>query len=244
MLIYANPALTQPPLATPEGLTLLRTSEINIQIPPGKAVIRRASGVNQMAVRSNNLNKSMAGNWSQGSGGGRGTGVGLLANAIYHTYLITNADGAVDAYFDLSPLAVSRPVGWDARMIGSFLTNAGTEISPFDQQGDRFEYRGGIGAADTSSLTIQSNNIVTLPTPSVARAFGTIITFRSTGTANIFLSAEADPAPGPWAVAMPGITLQTYWQINGNRMRLYADQPNTTIAIRIRGFDHPRGANG
>jgi hypothetical protein len=245
MLQYANPAVVQLPFGTPEGLTLTRPSSSQIQIAPGRTLIRRASGARQLVILNAALTKSMSAAWAQGDNvGGRGSGVGFLTSTVYHVFLIVDANGAVDAYIDTSVSATGRPSGWDARIIGSFATGGSIAILDFDQQGDRFEYRGVISALDSSNLSTSSLGVITLLSPSVARAFGTIVTYRASGTANIFLSSEADPAPGAWCTAMPALNLQHYWQLNGNRMRIYADQISTTVAVRLRGFDHPRGANG
>lgn len=245
MLIYANPAVVQLPLGTPEGLTLSYPASYQIQIAPGRTLIRRASGARQLVIRSTNLTKNLLTPWTQGhNANGLPVAVGATPYTVYHLFLLVDAAGTLDAYFDTSLTAANRPSGWDARMIGSILSNASSNIWNFDQLDDRFEYRDNLGAADTSNLTTANSNIVTLPTPSVASAFGTIVTYRASGSANIFLSAEADATPGAWCTAMPALSLQTYWQLNGNRMRLYTDQINTTIAIRIRGFIHPRGSQG
>jgi len=245
MLIYANPTIVQLPLGTPEGLTLSFPGSGQVQIAAGRTLIRRASGVRQVAIRTTTLRKNLFQSWAQGyNGNGLPSTVPLAANTIYHVYLIMDANGTVDAYFDTSLTAANRPFGWDARMIGSILSTASSNITDFDQQDDRFEYRNTIAAADTNNLTTALSNVVTLPTPSVASALGTIITYIASGSANIYVSAEADATPGVWCTAMPGITLQTYWQISGNRMRLYSNVPNVTVALRIRGFIHPRGSQG
>ena len=247
MLIYANPAIVQLPLGTPEGLTLSFPGAGQVDIAAGRALIRRASGVRQIAIRTTTLRKNLFQPWAQGfNGNGLPSTVPLAANTIYHFYLIMDANGTVDAYFDTSPIAANRPSGWDARMIGSILSTASSGVTDFDQQDNRFEYRNTIAAADTNNLTTANSNVVTLPTPSVASALGTIITSIASGSATINLSAEADVTPGSWCTAMPGITLQHYWQISGNRMRLYCSNGviNTTVGIRIRGFIHPRGSQG
>ncbi len=243
MLQYANPAVVQLPLGTPEGLALVRTAENTIVIAPGKTLIRRASGASQIVVRATSLSKSVQGAWTQGGLGGRATSLGYLTNTVYHVYLIVDSNGIVDAYFDTSTTAANRPAGWDARMIGSFITTS-SAILEFNQIGDRFEYFGNLDAFTTNNLSISPITIVTLPTPSVASAFGTIITYHASASQSISLASESDPLPASWCTTIPNLNLQTYWQINGNRMRLNASQVNTTVMVRVRGFIHPRGANG
>jgi len=249
MLIYANPTIIQLPLGVPEGLTLSNSTSTpgQIDIIVGRALIRRATGERVLATRTFLLKKNLLAPWAAGfTSNGLPSNVPLTANTIYHVFLIIDTNGVVDAYFDTSELAANRPSGWDARMIGSILTNPISVIADFDQQDDRFEYRVDLGAADTSNLSTFSSNIVTLPAPSVASAFGTVVTFVSAGTGTVVISAEGGGTVGSnWLTAVPSF-LQQYWQISGNRMRLYCSNgvTNITVAVRIRGFIHPRGAQG
>jgi len=245
MLIYANPTIVQLPLGVPEGLTLSNSTSTpgQVEIIVGRALIRRATGERVLATRTFLLKKNLLAPWAAGfTSNGLPSNVPLTANTIYHVFLIIDTNGVVDAYFDTSALAANRPSGWDARMIGSILTNPISGIAEFDQQDDRFEYRGAVSAADTANLSTSANNIVTLPTPSVASAIGTIYMSVPSGQAWLYAAAEADVASASWCTALPGTFLQQFWQINGNRMRLFSNVPNVTAGLRIRGFIHPRGS--
>ncbi|MFQ3628658.1 MAG: hypothetical protein SNJ81_13910, partial [Cyanobacteriota bacterium] len=237
MLVYQNPTIVQNPLGVPEGLTLSRSAAQQITIAPGRAVVARSSGIRQIATRTTTLAKNLNATWAQGNNqGGRASTVALTASTVYHVYLLMDSGGNVDAYFDTSATAANRPAGWDARMVGSILTDGSNNIREFNQIDNRFEYHGTeVIALWSTNLSTASGNVITLPTPSFASAFGTCYGLASTGTAVIWLGAESDPSPnvGLFASAQSN---DFFWQVNTNRMRIYTTQANVTAIVRVRGF--------
>lgn len=246
MLIYQNPTIVQNSLGIPEGLTLSRSAAQQISIAPGRTVVARSSGIRQIATRTTNLAKNLNATWTQGNNqGGRASAVALTANTIYHVYLLMDANGNVDAYFDTSATAANRPAGWDARMIGAVLTDDSNNITPFSQKDGYFDYNPALMALNTANLSTSSSNVITLPAPNETQVYGTVAVSTTTASGNLNLSSENDPSTSaPYAV-IPFNTIQVfYWTISGNRMRIHAAQANSNVVLRVRGFIHARGSQG
>jgi hypothetical protein len=108
--------------------------------------------------------KSTAGTWTAGTGNnGMGTGLTIAASTWYHVFAIINA-GSYDVYFDTSPTAANAPAGTtSSRYIGSFLTNASSQITPFVQWGQTFKWVAQATDLNSGSATSQTNVTVSAP---------------------------------------------------------------------------------
>jgi hypothetical protein len=120
------------------GMGLVYNSTTVLSITAGAC----ADSTNVGTISFGNYTKSIAGAWVAGTGN-NGMGLGLTAtlNTWYHVFAILNT-GVNDVYFDTSPTAANKPVGTTVfRRLGSFKLNAAVQITPFDQYGDRFNWR-------------------------------------------------------------------------------------------------------
>ena len=123
-----------------------------------------ADSTNAVMITGTAFTKSTAGTWVAGTGNnGMGTGLTIAASTWYHVFAIVNA-GSYDVYYDTSPTAANKPAGTTAfRYVGSFKTNASSQIIAFLQTGQTFQWASPI--LDLSSGTATSFTPVTLSTP-------------------------------------------------------------------------------
>lgn len=244
-MLYYQPTIPRL-LGKPEGLRLSRPSNSQIQIAAGRALVLNSGGLVQLATLSTALAKNINAAWAQGNNaGGLATSLTLASETLYHVFLLLNASGAVDAYFDTSATANNKPSGWDARMIGSITTTTAPVIRNFDQTDDRFDFLSPVAALSTTNLSLSNSNVVTLLSPSFASAYGTMRVYHASAEAVIFMSSEAlSPNASTYIAGIPTRSVYGYWQLNGNRMRIYvgSGDANTTVDVIVRGFVHPRGA--
>ncbi|MFM0141724.1 hypothetical protein [Paraburkholderia sp. RL18-085-BIA-A] len=131
-----------------------------IDVAAGQA----ADSANAVMMTGTAFTKSTAGAWAAGSGGsGMGTGLTVAASTWYHVFAIIKG-GAFDVYFDTSPTAANAPAGTTAfRYIGSFKTNASSQILGFTQYGQTFLWT--VSANDLSSGNAVSETAITISTP-------------------------------------------------------------------------------
>ncbi len=123
-----------------------------------------ADSTNAVMITGTAFKKSTAGTWAAGSGAnGMGTGLTIAASTWYHVFAIING-GSYDVYFDTSPTAANAPAGTTAfRYIGSFRTNASSQILAFTQWGQKFKWASNVN--DLASGTATSQTSITLTTP-------------------------------------------------------------------------------
>ena len=156
------------------------------------------------------FNKNTTGTWVAGTGNaGMGAGLTIAASMWYHVFAIINS-GSYDVYFDTSPTAANAPAGTTAhRYIGSFLTNASAQISPFLQVGNLFTWE--TPFADLSSGSATTPTLITLSVPS---GFSVVpkIQFRQSGSTTAATTIYPGSIPSP-AVGI-NYDLYTYF-ING-----------------------------
>jgi hypothetical protein len=117
--------------------------------------------------------KSISSTWIAGTGnGGLASGISLLAATWYYPFIIM-VSGAIDFYFDNTPLATHKPTGTTAwRRLRPFRTDASVHITPFVQHDDRIYYKtpiqelSSVGISSTVSSIILSSvplGIITRP---------------------------------------------------------------------------------
>jgi len=128
------------------------------------AVGSAADSTNVTVINGTAFTKSIAGTWAAGSGAnGMGTGLTVAASTWYHVFAIIKG-GAFDVYFDTSPAAANKPASTTAfRYIGSFQTNASSQIVAFVQNGQAFYYAAQV--IDITGGSASSPTLVTLTVP-------------------------------------------------------------------------------
>ena len=141
-----------------------------------------SDSANAVMITGTVFKKSTAGTWVAGSGGnGMGTGLTIAASTWYHVFAIVNA-GAYDVYYDTSPTAANAPAGTTAfRYIGSFRTNASSQILGFAQNGQKFKWVANV--TDLSGGTATSQTNVSLTTPPGFVTYPTLVLICSTAAA-------------------------------------------------------------
>jgi hypothetical protein len=109
--------------------------------------------------------KSISATWVAGSGnGGMGAGLTVAASTWYHVFLIMDS-GSADIYFDTSVTAANAPSGTTAfRRIGSFMTNASSQITAFSQNDDEFLWGGPVNDFTTTLTTTSALFVLSVPT--------------------------------------------------------------------------------
>lgn len=122
-----------------DGLTLSRTTTTTFTVAPGVAANEDASARRVLVLGGSGITKSLS-SWVQGNNNGSLDTGTIAANTWYHAHLIHRlSDNAVDVLISLSPTNPTLPANWVARRIlGSFLTNGSSQITPFIQQNDIF----------------------------------------------------------------------------------------------------------
>lgn len=155
---------------------------------------------NTFNIIINTFTKSTGGSWTSGSGSnGMGAGLTIAASTWYHVFAIVN-NNAADIYFDTSATAANAPSGTTAfRRLGSFKTDASSNILAFTQNGDMFlwvaplrEFNGqSIAAANTLEL-------ITLNVPTGVKVRALFSAEASASVANTalgFFSPDITTAP-------------------------------------------------
>ena len=239
------------PVGSPEGLQLVYTGTgltFPINIATGRAVI---PGTNRaIAVLSSVLSKQVNSAWAAGNGvGGKFAGT-ISANQTWHVFIIRNTTtGAVDAGFDLSVTGANIPSGWVGRIIGSFMIDgAGTNVRPFVQNGDLFQWTTVVQDFNSVSATPTStSNLLTLTVPSGLSvvAFGRIGTYNTASSSAIY---AASPGITPDAVVFANtanslmIGRFEFATNTSAQIRFYAETAASFGQLFTWGFIHPRGA--
>jgi len=201
-----------------------------------------ADSTNAVAIAGTAFTKSTAGSWAAGSGNnGMGTGLTIAASTWYHVFAILNA-GSYDVYFDTSPVAANKPSGTTAfRYIGSFETNASSQIALFFQFGQRFYWAAGV--TDINEVIDVTAALYTLSVPPGFNTYP-ILQFQASGGMSLW---------SPFAGATGN-----HYQINGNdnwqnpaeglvtntASQIYARSTNgtSTMLVETYGYVNPHVA--
>jgi len=114
---------------------------------------------NAGAMTLANITKDISATWTVGNAGGLAPSLTLTASTWYHVFVIKRADtNVVDAYFDSSSVAVNIPAPYTLfRRVGSVLTDAGTLLLAFIQDGDYFQWK--VPLLETTSATPGTNAV-------------------------------------------------------------------------------------
>jgi hypothetical protein len=130
--------------------------------------------------------KTISGAWTSGSGNnGMGQGLTVAASTWYHVILANN-NGTPDIYFDTSATGANRPSGISdtkVRRIGSFRTNASSQITTFSQFGDEFLWSVSVSDVNVSNLGATAT-LFPLTVPTGVQVWARIRTQMSNATAN------------------------------------------------------------
>ena len=147
------------------GLTLSNdgtTPNSVLDIAAGQAT----DSTNAYAIGIGSFTKSTAGAWTSGSGNhGMGNGLTIAASTWYHVCLAYNG-GTPDIWFDTSAACANAPSGVSNptifRRVGSFKTNASSQIIAFVQRGDDFHWSGNT-TLDFSGTAPTTRTLETIP---------------------------------------------------------------------------------
>jgi len=114
---------------------------------------------NAGAMTLANITKDISATWVVGNAGGLAPSLTLTASTWYHVFVIKRTDtNVVDAYFDSSSVAVNIPAPYTLfRRVGSVLTDAGTLLLAFIQDGDYFQWK--VPLLETTSATPGTNAV-------------------------------------------------------------------------------------
>jgi hypothetical protein len=100
--------------------------------------------------------------WNQGTNAGGLDSGSLGANQTWHVYVISNLT-VVDVIFSQNGISPTLPSGYSLyRRIGSFTTNASSQVRAFSQIGNRFMYTGRPVASQTGVALGVGGNLISL----------------------------------------------------------------------------------
>lgn len=151
------------------GLILSRSTATTFSVSAGAARSENAGTSRQMQLTSA-FTKSLSA-WAIGTGNGALDTGTIAANSWYHVHIIRrDSDAAIDVLLSLSATAPTMPSGWVARRrIGSIRTDGTSQITPFTQEGDTFNWATSVTdvnatnpgtAAVTQALTVPTGVVV------------------------------------------------------------------------------------
>lgn len=193
-----------------------------------------ADSSNAVMISGTAFKKTTGGAWVAGSNNaGMGAGLTVAANTWYHVFAIIN-NGSYDVYFDTSITAANKPTNTTAvRYIGSFKTDASSNILAFIQQGQYFYW-----AAQVQDLTNGAATTATLVALSVPPGFSTFPLFTVADNAannSAWVWSPLSGSTAPAAVIVPNGALisasvsqfatnsaaQIYYKISSNNLNIY-----------------------
>jgi hypothetical protein len=224
-----------------------------LDISPGQAQDIGNAGAMTLAAT---LTKDLTAVWAVGTGnGGLAPTLTLAIATWYHVFLIKRTDThVVDAMFDTSVTAAHIPAPYTLfRRIGSLLTDAGTLILPFTQDGDYFRWVDAL--LETTSATPGTNavtqTLANVPTGVSVRALLNVVNTASM-FANISELTMTDAAPSvtvaPLAnVGTSGATTnpsQLTVRTNTSAQIRTRNSANSRLFIATVGWLDTRGKNG
>ncbi len=239
-----------------DGLILSNNSSDNehdIDISVGECI----DSTNSIKINFDSiLTKQIDANWQEGSNlGGFPSGLTLSTNTWYHVFVISKADGTVDAGFD-SSLDASNLLD-DAtdytyyRRIGSVLTDASSNIIQFVQTGDYFKWKTGniygvIIYGSTNVPTTGTDVTVSAPTGIKTRP---ILDYwcsnSSTRDVDLYI-LDKNTGAGHHShiydsVDRPTQAFDDIFTSTASQIQIYATHANTTTYIYTQGYIDSRG---
>lgn len=237
------------PLGSPEGLTLSRNAtnpNTQIDVAAGRTVVAATAG-RYVVVNAATFTKTLTSTWVAGSGNGGLAGfLPILSNTTYHVFALrSQADGSIDFCFDTSATAANKPSGYDARMIGSIMTDGSANIRNFLQIGDRFYWTTESVDLSTSALSTSSGNLQALTVPFGIRVFPIGRLETSTASTGIFVGTPGATISFFAGGAQNYYVRQDWGQIATNtsaQIGVYAGGASCNCTLVTHGFIHPRGA--
>lgn len=152
------------PLSLLQGMSMARNGTSKINFYPGVAAID-CQGVTRLAKFNSILIKNLASTWVAGLDvGGRFVSTAVAANQTWHCFVIRNRNTqAIDFGFDTSPVGANAPIGWDARILGSIMTDSTGAIRSFAQVGNKFLWSPEV--QDYRSSITSTGNSITISVP-------------------------------------------------------------------------------
>lgn len=248
MRLYAPNVLI--PNAPPVGLTLTRINDSTVTVAAGAVPIRdRTSPIANprytMAYLPSALTKTQS-LWAAGNNQGARFGSAGGTGSTTHFFLIRDrATGLVDVGSDTNADGSQIPDTFDIRMIGSVKRpTESNDFIGFMQHGNFFVISQTIELL-TGSLSVSPNSLVTLSgIPggiSVRPLLRVDITPSSAGT-NVFIagfSAMMAAAINSSVTTTHRVITSEYFTNTNRAIRLWADAPNTAIALLTLGYYHP-----
>jgi len=195
--------------------------------------------------------------WSSGTGNGcldSNSGSALVANKWYHLFLIENVssntvDELCSSYSATSP---ALPSGYTKkRRIGSFKTNASSQIMAFFQNGDQFLWLTPVNDVSTTTLGT-TPTIYPLSVPpgvQVTALFRTVVTAAAEGEVLINSPSEAPTASDVpianqtafWAAGSYNTSQASDLTDTNSNVRAVSTAANTTLYITTYGWIDTRG---
>ena len=150
--------------------------------------------------------------WAVGDTSGGLDALPLQSNTLYAVWLIKRSDtGVVDALVSTSFTAPTMPADYDLkRLIGAFKTDGNTDIVPFRQSGDQFEYVGNTGTAPPTDInddamtenTWKTGTLISVPPHCRAHILGYLenVTVTTQGWGRLFIRSRPSDALQSWPV--------------------------------------------
>lgn len=108
------------------------------------------------------ISKDLSATWVAGvTDGGRAAVVPYNIDTWYHEFAIMTDDGIVSAYYDTSPTAANRPVGYNIfKRTGSYYNKSNNNIAPFVQNNRIFAYKDPSFTYDFTAAPLPANTQV------------------------------------------------------------------------------------
>ncbi len=209
------------------GLQIARASATSVTVGAGLA--RDSTDAKAIPLGSD-MAKSLTATWSSGSGaGGLATGCSRKASTWYHVAVIWD-DVTADAVFYTDTAGPTMPAGYTWwRRVGSFVTDASSNVVAFHQAGDLFLWDApvldyGAATGTTSAVTLAL---------SIPSGFVTVARVRASTNVNGtygLLSPLAVTDAAPSQVAAPGFNFASL----GYGMAELDVISNTSRQVRLR----------
>jgi hypothetical protein len=140
----------------------------DIEIAVGSA--RDSTNAVNMLLTSN-LIKQIDAPWAAGTNAGGWPGIALVANTFYYIFIISKADGTVDAGFDSSLTATNLLTAATAagyiyyRRIGNFYAEAAANVTQYLQVQDEFYFDNPPLDANNLAINNAAQTVITLTVP-------------------------------------------------------------------------------
>jgi hypothetical protein len=213
------------------GLTLSTPgTSANFTVQPGVA----ADSTNAaMMILAAAITKTTAA-WAVGTAVGALDTGAIAASTWYHAYLIRRPDtGVVDVLVSLNATAPTLPANYTQfRRIGSMKTNASSQWTNFNQNGDEFLWTTGVqdvnGVAVALALILTS--ALSVPTGLKVGALMRVGTIHSTATTALLLCSPDEVPTLPIGV---NITVQTFSAAGSSFAAIAPVRTNTSAQVAV-----------